>query len=801
MLKIKILQAAVLITAADVFLFQANSLAASAKRGKLTEQTNPAKSPVNRPAGNPSAKLKSQALNSTSVESLSVQGAAARGGGMIRREIAPVSTQTVTKAYIRMQSPTSTALDLIKYLPSVSVQNFDSSGMRGGNILSRSLTDNDMAITLDGVPASSSQYLANNVDSENIQSVTITPATVAIDLPVTTAAAGVMDEKTITPGSKFGGMTDFSYGTNNLSREFIRVNTGDIGRNGPQAYVSFSHAFARNWNGPGTADRKHIDFGLAKNFDNGSTFNLFLSWNKQSNIWYASIGEQAFYEQKNGRAYTNYNYVKDYNLKNASRYYKYAAYDQNSVFLSAPLHIILTKKVSFDLTPYFFDLKSSGSHGGTLTGGAVYYGTDPVSVVLGDSAPLGKGQISGYNSPWNSDNPNVGAVAKVGIDIDRHNHFEMGYWYNFTTANTVETLGGVTTNGGSTGINYYIAGGPQNGKALRNRDNDAGYETHALFIRETAKYFNDRLVVSGGFKLAMINQWAHNRITDSRNGGNFVVPLPQISATYVINNHHQVYVNGSGDFRLPDASNLLLTYGLQNGQISGAPSLAKPQYAIKEELGYRYNNKYVMFDLSLFNYSITNRLLSVTNFVDGAQISQTINAGNQTARGFDAMIATPPFHHFSPYASIEYLWASEDSNIPSRGDLLPTRGKRPVQAPSVMANFGLTYDDGRIFGNVGIHYTSSQFVTFTNDQKIPGYITDSLALGYRFPSFRYVKNPVFKLNFNNITGAFVRTGALSIRSNYLATTGLYGSPIPSAGSASFYLMPRFNMTGSLSIEF
>ncbi len=39
------------------------------------------------------------------------------GGGMMRQETAPHAVQTVTKAYIAMRSPTSTALDLVKNLP------------------------------------------------------------------------------------------------------------------------------------------------------------------------------------------------------------------------------------------------------------------------------------------------------------------------------------------------------------------------------------------------------------------------------------------------------------------------------------------------------------------------------------------------------------------------------------------------------------------------------------------------------------------------------------------------------------
>lgn len=53
------------------------------------------------------------------------------GGGMMRAEYAARSTQTVTKEFIDMKSPVSSAIDLIRTLPSVSVATTDTSGMQG----------------------------------------------------------------------------------------------------------------------------------------------------------------------------------------------------------------------------------------------------------------------------------------------------------------------------------------------------------------------------------------------------------------------------------------------------------------------------------------------------------------------------------------------------------------------------------------------------------------------------------------------------------------------------------------------
>ncbi|MBS1093795.1 hypothetical protein JK193_03895 [Gluconobacter wancherniae] len=61
-------------------------------------------------------------------------------------------------------------------------------------------------------------------------------------------------------------------------------------------------------------------------------------------------------------------------------------------------------------------------------------------------------------------------------------------------------------------------------------------------------------------------------------------------------------MNAEGDFRQPSPS------GIANSSITG--TLPKKQYSIKEALGYRYHNNYIVADLTLFKYNITNRLLT-----------------------------------------------------------------------------------------------------------------------------------------------------------------------------------------------
>lgn len=122
----------------------------------------------------------------------------------MRVETAPYAVQSVGRQYIEMRSPTSTGLDVVQNLPSVSIAMPDTSGIKGGALYMRGFTDADTALLLDGAPASLAAYLQQNVDAENIESVTMTPGSSPIDAPASNATAGTLDERTLTPERKLG---------------------------------------------------------------------------------------------------------------------------------------------------------------------------------------------------------------------------------------------------------------------------------------------------------------------------------------------------------------------------------------------------------------------------------------------------------------------------------------------------------------------------------------------------------------------------------------------------------------------
>ncbi|WP_456306001.1 TonB-dependent receptor [Komagataeibacter rhaeticus] len=713
------------------------------------------------------------------------------GGGMMRLETASHAVQSVGKEYIAAQSPQSSVVDLVRNLPSMNVATENTSGVTGsatGSAEIRGLTDSDMTIMVNGGPVAGFGYVNEAIDSEDMEAVNVTPGSSSIDLPVTSSAAGVMNVVTHTPSHKFGGMVDFSYGSNNLSREFIRLESGDILNSGVRSYISFSNTHARSWMGAGINERKNVDIGIQKDFDNGSNIKLFASYDRTDAMMSNYPTADEFYEYK----HTGNGYGRSASFDPSNNdYWRNNTTHWNEFTMSAPMHFVATRRISFDFKPYLNAATGSTSDG---AGTADYTG----EYFAGNGASVSGGQPLTYF--FNQNNMlQIGAVASVTAKLSRHNHLTFGYWYEHNDQTYSMPLSVTDGNGASPSVSdksaqlFYASGQPVSYGMLH-----SGYELNALFIEDTEKYFRDRLIVSAGLKYAMIDYWAKNTYYDETGksyfnlGRNSNVPMPHFSVSYRFNPHHQIYINAEGDFRQPAPQSLYVA--------SNVNQLPKNQYSIKEELGYRYNDKHIIVDLSFFNYNITDRLLNV---YEGAGQTATINGGNQTSRGFDLMVGARPIHGFSPYASIEYLNATMDSNIPLDGSYMPTKGHNAVMAPHVLANFGLTYTYKGFFSNFGLHYASSQSTSLAGDERMPGYVSDTLALGYHFHSYSFMQTPTFRLNFTNLTGSIVRTGTTGVTTNANSVRLMNGMMSdPDYNSPNTYIVePRFSMTGSISTSF
>ncbi|MFT9215468.1 MAG: TonB-dependent receptor plug domain-containing protein, partial [Acetobacter malorum] len=201
------------------------------------------------------------------------------GGGLLRPQDAPKAISVVGSDFIARQAPSATAFDLVALLPGANVASSDPLGFSPQtNISVRGLNGDAIGYVLEGAPLNDIAYYTGYpsqfADSENYDSIALQQGAADLDSPVLNAAGGLMSLRFRTPAEKAGGQVDISYGSYDTNREFIRLDSGEIGKTGLRGFVSYSHGASDNWRGPGRDVRQHVDFKLQKDWGHGNTASL-----------------------------------------------------------------------------------------------------------------------------------------------------------------------------------------------------------------------------------------------------------------------------------------------------------------------------------------------------------------------------------------------------------------------------------------------------------------------------------------------------------------------------------------------
>ncbi|GBQ98304.1 TonB-dependent receptor [Acetobacter nitrogenifigens DSM 23921 = NBRC 105050] len=697
------------------------------------------------------------------------------GGGLMPEQTAPKSRSGLTRDFIAKQSPTSNPTNMIASLPGVVTGSGDPLGTSDQQVsLSvRGLTQFELGYTYEGIPAADPLnffiFTGTTADNENIQAINLAQGSADISAPLYNAVGGQLSETLRDPAAHFGGLVNLAYGSYALNREFIRIDSGEIGHTGIRSFASFSYEGADNWRGPGRGTRYHVDAKAVKEWGDGNRASFVLSYNSPTGYYlktptlaqWKSLGTKANY------AYTYRN--------GGSSYYRFDENQRNSLILGAPAHFRLADNLTADVTPYFTYFWGYGNGGTTLSTQGSYVGdqnTGPL-VTSSSASTIVAAAIDTFHERHSGLNSAIHWTTK-------HNTLTLGYWYSYYTQQEhsyyaeADDQGHIASMIGDYPI-YTSAGIP-----LSRYNINFVQQTNAIYINDVFKAFNDRLTIEAGFKEAMVSRMSTQLVPGAnyKTTVNYAEPLPQFAMSYKITPHDQIYINGSTAFRAPSSILTMADYfSTSTGKIahSRATNLS-PEYSIGEEIGFRHYGL-VNISAALFNYNLTNRQLSSTVYMSGVATTASINAGGQTSRGAELEIGLRPWRHFSPYLSGQYLHATIDNNLSVGTDLLPTKGKTAVNTPAFSGAIGLSYDDGALFGNFSLNYVGSQYATFMNDQKIPSYITGAVTMGYRFRSLGFVKHPQIQLNLINLGNSGYLSGASSLVGNAKATRGVYGTSI------------------------
>jgi iron complex outermembrane receptor protein len=721
------------------------------------------------------------------------------GGGLIKKQTGSASVSTISSDFIAKQTALTNPYQLIASVPGVTIGSSDPYGVQTPNLYIRGLDSTEVGFLWEGMPLNDvGNYLGYPDEwfaTENLSEISVRQGSAGISDPLMNNNGAVVDMEFVEPTDDRGLYADVAYGSYHTTREFIRLNFGNIADTGIKGWISFHDIYAPSWHGPGYTEKKHVDFDFVDNFENGSKISLVGSFNHEDQT-FAILPTLAQYKQYG----ISQNY-DTYYTNGDTNYWKLYQAPYDHFFMSAPSKFVINSDVNLEITPYFWYGQGLGSGGTVLNESGNYLGTLFVPQNLNvTTGVLPGGQFAAF-ATYGNDQTRPGVVAKVNYQLANH-HITAGYWFDISHDKDFESFEALGADGepsSNTGEIHEISFA--NGQALLAQDILTRTTTNAFFVEDKSKYLDDKLTVDAGFKYVTVTRFGtdylpgpqyHNSITDTK-------PLPTLGATYQLDPRDQIFASATTHFRVPVNLSLYNDYYPSYGLYGVAAKHLAAEYTISEEAGDRYADDLIIGSATFFNYNFTNRQLASGVIQNGVQVSSYVNAGGETSRGVDVEIGLRPYKHFSPYISGEYLHATIDNNILVGGDYVPSAGKTAVESPPFMVSAGLSYDDTTWFGNVLFTYKASQYTTFMNDEKIPGYPQANLSIGYRVHDYLPSVHPEIKLNLINIGDVRYLSGPYSVTTNAQTTRGVYGTSIPGS-SPLYYIGGGFAAVISLAVN-
>jgi iron complex outermembrane receptor protein len=719
----------------------------------------------------------------------------APGGGLITEETAAVSRSTVSVDFIAKQAPTSNAFELLRLSPGANVSTSDPYGLSPSvNISVRGLNGDEVAYLVEGAPLNDIGYYAGYpsqwADSENITTVALQQGTVDLDTPTINAGGGLVSLTLHDPLSTPGGLISGSYGSYHENREFLRLDTGLLAGTNLRGFVSFSNTEADNYRGPGRDHRTHVDFKFVDEWSDGNRVAVagsyhdavLSSYPMPSLVDWKAFGRSNNYDASFSPGDTNY----------------WKLYQQSfrDVQVSVPSHFTLTEGLSFESTPYFEHGFGNSPYGAVLPATGLYLGTQPVGGQV--RIPNARNGQALVLADYIGNQYRAGATNELIATLGA-NRLVAGWWYDYADDYDPQPFTPVGASGEPSsvwGFPYTIK--LPDGRNLSAQEAHTREQANVLFMGDTITLLDGKLKIDAGLKYAMVNREGTNDLPGPqyRVGLDSAQPLPRAAIRYDLDKKSQVFASVSTNFRSATEYVLYNTYDVFGDQVTKGAS-QRDEYAISEEIGYRYQSEWLDGSVSFFNYNFTNR--QVSTLVNGV-IGSSINAGGQTSRGVDAEIGLLPVRHWRPYVSGEYLHATIDNNFAVNGDYLPTAGKIAVRSPAFQGALGLDYDNGTYFGNVAGKYVGSQYATFLDDERIPSHAQADATLGFRLPDYGFVKKPEARLNLINLTDARFLSGVAAVAPNAHDAVGVHGTPIGGA-PPSYYIGPGFAAVVTLASAF
>ena len=224
--------------------------------------------------------------------------------------------------------------------------------------------------------------------------------------------------------------------------------------------------------------------------------------------------------------------------------------------------------------------------------------------------------------------------------------------------------------------------------------------------------------------------------------------LPQLGLNYRLSKSDEVFASVARNMRAYQAAATGTTpWATTAAGFNAIKGSLKPETSDSLEAGWRTQGKFYEGSLTAYMVNFHDRLLGVQSQagIVGNPVVLS-NVGGVRSVGLEAALSMRLMQGISWYNSLS------QSNSTYRNDVAGAQlsGKHVVDSPDTMLKSILGYDDGKLFGNLGVDYMSARYFTYTNDRSVPSRTLLNLSGGYRLKSLGFVKDASVQVGVNNL---------------------------------------------------
>jgi iron complex outermembrane recepter protein len=613
-----------------------------------------------------------------------------------------------------------------------------------------------------------------------------------VDQAVAGAAGGTIAWATIDPSHDFGVDASLTGGSNNYQREFVRLQTGDVGP--VRSWISYSHNETDVWRGKGGASVDKIDGKSVWQIDDKNSISASLQYNREI--------RHGGYETVSKAQIAQYGYDYNYTTEMASPTDTYFWRLHNNPFknymLSLDGEFQLTDSLHLSVVPYF-----QYGEGGSGTGYNFTESTSASNVgrfgyvnydLNGDGEIGGSALTYAYSG---SKTWRPGVIAKLAQDFGQNDTLTYGVWIDEPRQ---EQFQAYTPTANGVPADIWVG---SNDNLITYPDSDVPQYNYKDYTKTTLRRVfvsndwapNDQWTVTVAGAYTDVKREGYGYQHYGSDGGPSYLQqyggyssetwkkfTPSAGVKFQINDANQLYLGYGRSFRAPvngviTQSNAVTQYyqqnpeelaysGITNEQLNAIGN-NKPETADTVDLGWRYYADRLSASIDAYASNLKNKQVSGYDEASGQTVYLSVPALHQ--RGVNAEASFKLNDNFSLYASYAYTKSTITDNTDTIGDgVYPTKGKSFVDVPRNVAHLGVNFHYGPFWASLNGNYRSSYWADWVNTEKAPGYTTFNLNTGWDLKDFStQIKKPQIKVNVYNLTDKQALTFASA--TNFLST--------------------------------